>query len=731
MREKKRWMQLFLACLMAGTLALAGCSGDDGDDGISIEGKSAYEIAVDNGFVGTEQEWLDSLQGTPGTDATLGIVSQQSAEADQCLTCHSTLPEAVLQEAPFEDEITQRFLTSRHANQSARPNLCSACHSHQGGVELLDLDRITSTADLVTQYGPIYGADLVLQVVGSSTIDGVTKKACSTCHLPTGAHILGDDPALRGDGDVLASATVVDGFPVAAGTAVDGEVRVAYSAEFNLCTACHTVDLDATWDATEGYSERGMITYELSDKYTSANLVDAGTGTFYDSNKDPSDGIDFDGRQPFYHDGGSGNGRTMADTHFGGTIMQHLVKFDGSAADITIKGYNINPGNENACTICHDPHTAGKMLSVDSSSTIDYADQLDNKAVAYAEGLGDFHTNYLGDAFSRNQTGCTPCHTGNDFVKVTYGAATAAERWNVVGCRSCHDLAVANATPGTNNAAAFAEVREFSETHSFEFNSGAAVDVAELGVNQICFECHKGRTPGVDVAALADPAAGTRNYDISYLHYAPSMAILFGDDSEMVATYPGKTYAGRFTHPVANEAGEFAFGCVDCHDVHDTDENHAAVNKMANPAYSCNNCHNANAGTLSVAALQARTQEYSERLLDTIMTAMVAADGQVGLNAACQTKITALLGAYPNADFDSAEEELMAYIQERQVYFPNKTIAHAATTWKVFTYEDGAPHGQTHGHGGSWAHNSVFARQMMFDAIESLGGSTIGLGRPN
>lgn len=28
-----------------------------------IQGKSAYEIAVDNGFQGTEQEWLKSLQG--------------------------------------------------------------------------------------------------------------------------------------------------------------------------------------------------------------------------------------------------------------------------------------------------------------------------------------------------------------------------------------------------------------------------------------------------------------------------------------------------------------------------------------------------------------------------------------------------------------------------------------------------------------------------------------------
>lgn len=31
-------------------------------EGIS-KGKSAYEIALDNGFQGTEQEWLKSLQG--------------------------------------------------------------------------------------------------------------------------------------------------------------------------------------------------------------------------------------------------------------------------------------------------------------------------------------------------------------------------------------------------------------------------------------------------------------------------------------------------------------------------------------------------------------------------------------------------------------------------------------------------------------------------------------------
>ena len=37
-----------------------------GGGGSGTAGKSAYEIAVDNGFVGTETEWLESLKGEQG-----------------------------------------------------------------------------------------------------------------------------------------------------------------------------------------------------------------------------------------------------------------------------------------------------------------------------------------------------------------------------------------------------------------------------------------------------------------------------------------------------------------------------------------------------------------------------------------------------------------------------------------------------------------------------------------
>ena len=39
-------------------------NGDLGGGGTA--GKSAYEIAVDNGFTGTEEEWLESLKGEQG-----------------------------------------------------------------------------------------------------------------------------------------------------------------------------------------------------------------------------------------------------------------------------------------------------------------------------------------------------------------------------------------------------------------------------------------------------------------------------------------------------------------------------------------------------------------------------------------------------------------------------------------------------------------------------------------
>ena len=51
-----------------------GQNGADGQDGVNgSDGKSAYEIAVANGFTGTEAEWLESLKGIDGKDGADGL----------------------------------------------------------------------------------------------------------------------------------------------------------------------------------------------------------------------------------------------------------------------------------------------------------------------------------------------------------------------------------------------------------------------------------------------------------------------------------------------------------------------------------------------------------------------------------------------------------------------------------------------------------------------------------
>lgn len=50
------------------TYALCKKMGGSGGSGSGTPGKSAYEIAVEYGFKGTEEEWLASLQGQPGED---------------------------------------------------------------------------------------------------------------------------------------------------------------------------------------------------------------------------------------------------------------------------------------------------------------------------------------------------------------------------------------------------------------------------------------------------------------------------------------------------------------------------------------------------------------------------------------------------------------------------------------------------------------------------------------
>ena len=122
-----------------------------------FQGKSAYEIALDNGFVGTEQEWLDSLtQGKSAYDIAVEngfvgtevewLASLQGAKGDAGDDgMQSVISQCVLSVVSiYADFVTPGPFGSTSTNTSA------------GAGVIIDLDKQNGNAYIITNYHVIY-----------------------------------------------------------------------------------------------------------------------------------------------------------------------------------------------------------------------------------------------------------------------------------------------------------------------------------------------------------------------------------------------------------------------------------------------------------------------------------------------------------------------------------------------------------------------------------------------
>lgn len=110
-----------------GDTGATGEKGEDGRDGEqvvaeTIQGKSAYEIAVENGFSGTTEEWLASLKGTDGKDGEDGTDGK-----DAVLTAYGIYEEAVEKgfSGTFYDFLSA-YLSFSDETEIAQSNLLSS-----------------------------------------------------------------------------------------------------------------------------------------------------------------------------------------------------------------------------------------------------------------------------------------------------------------------------------------------------------------------------------------------------------------------------------------------------------------------------------------------------------------------------------------------------------------------------------------------------------------------------
>ena len=109
-----------------------GTNGQDGKDG--IDGKSAYEIAIANGFFGTESEWLESLKGSDGKDGTDGQPGKDGVDGKDGVTPDmSDYPN----KADFE-ELRQKIQSLQDSTMDYIMGLTSRCDSFDTEIQEID-----------------------------------------------------------------------------------------------------------------------------------------------------------------------------------------------------------------------------------------------------------------------------------------------------------------------------------------------------------------------------------------------------------------------------------------------------------------------------------------------------------------------------------------------------------------------------------------------------------------
>ena len=164
-------MKTFSKWLLSLTLAATMCFATGCD--LFAEKISAYQIAVDNGFVGTEEEWLQSLKGADGKDAEdidlydayLAAVEHGGYEGD-FMSFMQTYFDANVQEGNDVVQIAENMMsvvsvyagfsttTQGFMGQASKKNYTAA-----GSGVIIDLDKESGNATVVTNYHVIYDMD--------------------------------------------------------------------------------------------------------------------------------------------------------------------------------------------------------------------------------------------------------------------------------------------------------------------------------------------------------------------------------------------------------------------------------------------------------------------------------------------------------------------------------------------------------------------------------------------
>lgn len=285
---------------------------------------------------------------------------------------------------------------------------------------------------------------------------------------------------------------------------------------------------------------------------------------------------------------------------------------------------------------------------------------------------------------------CAMCHSGPGYVDFLGGDGSTVGKVDkpapirsVIDCVTCHN-------------------EKTRALQSIMFPSG--LTVGNLDSSARCMVCHQGRQSTMSVnkatASLAEDGISDKLAFIN-VHYRAAAATLWGTGAKGGYEYAGKTYHGRFLHTPTYAT------CTQCHDPH----------RLTVNAADCAGCH-------------------AGKALKDIRISRVDYDGDGNATEGIAQEISTLHGALGKAITAYAAnvaKSPILYDSHNHPYFftdknangavdPGEAVrANAYKAWTPRLVRAAYNYQFIAKDPGAYAHNPVYAVQLLYDSLESLG----------
>lgn len=142
--KRKLISAIAVLSLLLCAVTLSGCQTT------SANGKSAYEIAVDHGFIGTEEEWLESLKAGSSSSAEKEIIINTQTAGGAEYAANKGLRSAVSIYTHFQKTVS-------YGGFFGRPGSSSTYDYYSAGSGVIyKLDKSSGSAYIITNYHVVY-----------------------------------------------------------------------------------------------------------------------------------------------------------------------------------------------------------------------------------------------------------------------------------------------------------------------------------------------------------------------------------------------------------------------------------------------------------------------------------------------------------------------------------------------------------------------------------------------